>query len=559
MLERRPRPEAGNGKQSRRPKAPNRRSRRRQRRLVLARVKPWLFRLGLAAAALALGVSLDGGWLKQALQRWLPDQPAFTCAIKEWAEDTLGTPAPDDGGDTVVLLARFAGDADGAVHRALTARLRDQPGLRLRQACRGFELGDGVQVAADPAARQAAEALLQARKADLLIWGDAGQAGLKIRFGGQDSLRRRDASTFFVDRGLLAPAQARPFADALTVAALAAAAGTETRSGRAAAAALGQRLPALEAVLADPPAALSAAQRAELRWARARGVQAMAAQAEEAATLEQAVEYWRELLVDLDPLLAAQAWAEAQTQLGITLARAGEREGNPVRFEAAIGAYNAALQVWPRQDAPLAWALTQNNLGNALVNLGERSRDPARLEAGIAAYRAALETLSRDQAPLDWAMTQNNLANALATQGDQEGDLAKLEAAAEAYSGALQGWTRERMPLGWAATQHNLGATLRALGARSGNAARLEAAAAAYRAALEEWTRDRTPMLWAQTLEGLALTAETLAALGAGPARLQEALADAEAAVEEYRRSGAEIALARGEALVSRLRSKAPG
>ncbi len=76
-------------------------------------------------------------------------------------------------------------------------------------------------------------------------------------------------------------------------------------------------------------------------------------------------------------------------------------------------AYRAALEERTRERAPLEWATTQNNLGLALARLGERESGTVRLEEAVAAYRAALEERTRERVPLAWATTQNNLGEPL--------------------------------------------------------------------------------------------------------------------------------------------------
>ena len=49
--------------------------------------------------------------------------------------------------------------------------------------------------------------------------------------------------------------------------------------------------------------------------------------------------------------------------------------------------------------------MTQYNLGNALQELGEREGNPVRLEAAVEAYKLALEVYTQED--LDWAKTQN--------------------------------------------------------------------------------------------------------------------------------------------------------
>jgi hypothetical protein len=76
-----------------------------------------------------------------------------------------------------------------------------------------------------------------------------------------------------------------------------------------------------------------------------------------------------------------------------------------------VPAYEAALEEYTRESAPLGWAMTQNNLGNALLRLGERGDDAA-LRRAVAAYEAALEELSPHNAVAHLAMVRGNLARA---------------------------------------------------------------------------------------------------------------------------------------------------
>ena len=165
--------------------------------------------------------------------------------------------------------------------------------------------------------------------------------------------------------------------------------------------------------------------------------------------------------------------------------------------QGAVAAYRAALEEQTRERVPLDWATTQNNLGLALARLGERESGTARLEEAVAAYRAALEERTREGAPLQWAATHNNLGNALVRLGERESGTARLEEAVAAYHAALEEQTRERVPLDWATTQNNLGLALARLGERESGTARLEEAVAAFNACLAvttpvwppEWVR----------------------------------------------------------------------
>ena len=95
-----------------------------------------------------------------------------------------------------------------------------------------------------------------------------------------------------------------------------------------------------------------------------------------------------------------------QMALGNALVVLGERESGTERFEQAVGAYRAALEVRTRERTPLDWASTQNNLGGALWTLGKRESGTERLEQAMGAYRAALEVRTRERTPLDWPWTR---------------------------------------------------------------------------------------------------------------------------------------------------------
>ena len=527
-------------------------------RRLWRRTRRWAPRIALVGALWVAAALYFADWLRVAITATLPDRPALLCDIREWAASSLGTPPPRPPGVLTLVVAPLEGDADGRATAAVNRALRGQPGWEVRQACRGLETTGTA--ADDRLAGRNVQGLLRQRDGDVLLWGDAGDAqALRFRFVGRGLPPRAGIAPFALDRALLAANPPEVAATALTVAALAALTNADTPRGQQAAALLQQRLPALAALLEDPPPGLTPAQRQDLAWAQAQAEQALGEEAADLAALARAEQHWWDLSARMDRTLAPDAWAGAQYSLGTTLARAGQQQGNTGQLEAAVAAFQRALEAWTQERAPMDWAMTQNTLGNTLTMLGDRGRNRDQLVAGVAAYGDALRVYSRDRTPLDWAMTQNNLGNALATLGDRDGDASKLAGAIEAYRDALREWTQDRAPLAWAATQHNLGATLRALGARTGDAARLEAAAEAYRAALREWTRDRMPALWAQTMESLALTGESLAALGEGVPRLREALADAEAALDEYRRAGAEAPTVRTEAMIERLRAKLPG
>jgi tetratricopeptide (TPR) repeat protein len=96
-----------------------------------------------------------------------------------------------------------------------------------------------------------------------------------------------------------------------------------------------------------------------------------------------------------------------------TLKKLGERESDAARREEAVEAFREALMEYTRARVPLDWAMIPNNFGNALKTLGERESGTAQLEEAVTSYREALQENTRARMPLEWAMTQNNLATAL--------------------------------------------------------------------------------------------------------------------------------------------------
>ena len=78
-----------------------------------------------------------------------------------------------------------------------------------------------------------------------------------------------------------------------------------------------------------------------------------------------------------------------------------------------VAAYQEALKEHTRERVPLDWAMTQSNLGNALERLGEREAGTDRLEAAVTAYQEALQVWS-GTSESDAKMAQDNLQHAQA-------------------------------------------------------------------------------------------------------------------------------------------------
>lgn len=243
------------------------------------------------------------------------------------------------------------------------------------------------------------------------------------------------------------------------------------------------------------------------------------------------------------------AWALAQIALGdalkheADLAPGGEQTA---LLGQAVDAYRAALEVFSRDRLPLGWALAQNNQGNARTAQARLAVGAVRaglLEQALAAYRAALDVRARERLPAEWAATQNNLGQALGVQvqlavGAERSGLLEQEIAC--YRAALEVYTQQSMPGAWAAIQNNLGNALRSQAESAEKASRtalLSQAVGAYRAALEVARREETPALWAMVHNnlGIALSAQAGQVVGPIQALLLGQAIEAYRAAQEVR------------------------
>jgi tetratricopeptide (TPR) repeat protein len=118
------------------------------------------------------------------------------------------------------------------------------------------------------------------------------------------------------------------------------------------------------------------------------------------------------------------------------LADLGQREGGTARLEQAVHAYRLVLKEWTRDRVPLDWAQAQHNLGLSLATLGQRESGTARLEQAIQAYERALDERTRTRLPLEWAGTRANQGVARLVLAERTGSLAEAEAAALAFRDA---------------------------------------------------------------------------------------------------------------------------
>lgn len=248
----------------------------------------------------------------------------------------------------------------------------------------------------------------------------------------------------------------------------------------------------------------------------------------EEATFDAAIAAYNQALEDVDRAISPTAWMQIQSDLGSVQQAVGKRYNRMQSLGAAIDAYRAALSETTKGAAGFEWARLRVNIGSSLVFIGQQEESASRLIAATEAYRDALEFRTRDQTPLQWAALQHNLGSAYQTIGQFTSVPNWLEQAADAYRLALQVRTVEQSAEGFALTQTNLGATLTVLGLRTGSAEFLQGAVEAYRAALGALEEDKAAGLHATVQHSLG---NVLVAL----AKYKDSDSNLSAAADAYR------------------------
>ena len=178
----------------------------------------------------------------------------------------------------------------------------------------------------------------------------------------------------------------------------------------------------------------------------------------------------------------------------------GNRQAN---LQAAIACYQAALEIYVRDQFPVEWAFLQHDLGTAFRSLPGVDRQST-LNTSTIHFQAALEVFTREQFPVEWAMTHHDLGFSYCLWPSDDRQDVLLKAVAH-YSAALEVLTREDTPNEWAETQTSLGIAYRDLprGDRQDNQQR---AIACFQAAMTVYTYDDYPFGWADAMHHLGVT-----------------------------------------------------
>lgn len=158
------------------------------------------------------------------------------------------------------------------------------------------------------------------------------------------------------------------------------------------------------------------------------------------------------------PSIAPETIAELQAKLGFSLI-AVQSSNRPEALEAAIQAYEAALQTYTLDRYPREYAAAQHNLGTVYQERVKGSRRD-NLEFAINHYREALRVRTFEDFPYEYSRTQHNFGNTYMQRVDGN-RRDNLEYAIQAYREALKVQTLEIYPHDYAMVQFNLGTAYR--------------------------------------------------------------------------------------------------
>jgi tetratricopeptide (TPR) repeat protein len=400
------------------------------------------------------------------------------------------TPVAQDTAVFTIVVAALAGDGDGAAATYLNQSLSARTLLKVKALGRVFQL-DNLEDPSQVASVQTnVRHAVAEENADLLIWGEFGKDGYRLRLSTATADDDRSAAFGLSTRLELPKDFAEPVANLLFAAALAAI----EPMGEAQKASLKRALPAAatqaEALAGRPPVQMTMGQQRAIQmvFGHVATATAQLVPAEEAnGWFDKGLEAYRQAARRLGRTDAGWEAGLIHKHMAAALSARAEKskEAAPL-WDEAIKEWREAVQAFPRALMPQDWAGAQIRLGNALYRLDLLTGQTELLREAITCLQAALQVYSRTETPQRWADIMHTMAQVLEVYGDQLKSTEVLGRAADACRAVLDIRTKERGPLAWAATQNTLGSALFLLDrhSASGNS-HLADAEAAFTAALE--------------------------------------------------------------------------
>jgi hypothetical protein len=385
------------------------------------------------------------------------------------AQSQTAAPAQTAGGVETpaftVVVAALAGDADGSAATYLNQALTARPTLKVKALGKAFQL-DNLE---DPSL--VSSLVLNTRHAvaeedaDLLVWGDFGKEGYRLRLATAAADDDR-AAAFGPSTRVELPKGFNEPANNLLYAAILAAMDPTTETQRSA---LRRHLPAAataaEVLAGKPPVQMSMPQQrsVQLVFGHVATASALSLPAAEAGPwLDKAINAYRQAQRRLGRTDPGWETGLLHKHIAAALAIKAEREkgGAAPLWEEAITEWRQAVETLPRALMPQEWASVQVKLGVGLYRLDLLTGQTELLRESLQALQATLQVYSRTETPQRWAEIMHTVAQVLEVYGDQAKSVDVLKRAVDACHSVLEIRTRERSPLAWAATQNTLGSAL---------------------------------------------------------------------------------------------------
>lgn len=401
----------------------------------------------------------------------------------------VAVPVAAEGPAFTILVAALSGDADGQAATQLNQILSARPAFKVKAVPRIYQLDrldDPAQVAGVSLNTRHAVA---EEDADLLVWGEFGKDGYRLRLATASNDDERAAS-FGATTRIELPAELGEGPSNLLYAAILAAVEVPTEAHRNS---IRRLMPAaaaqVESLAAKPPVQMSMGQQrsCQLVFGHIATINAMVVPAEETNLwFDKAINAYRQAqrrLARTDP-----SWEAGliHKHIGAVLSAKAERSKDPAPLlEEAIKEWRNAVENLPRALMPQEWASAQVRLGVALYRLDLKTGQTELLRESVQALQATLQVYSRTETPQRWAEVMHNIAQVLEVYGDQLKNTEVLKRSIDACHSVLEIRTRERSPLSWAATQNTLGSALFLLDRHSTGAGHLTEAEEALASALE--------------------------------------------------------------------------
>ncbi|MDO8605304.1 MAG: hypothetical protein Q7R40_02095 [Phaeospirillum sp.] len=389
-----------------------------------------------------------------------------------------------------VLVAALAGDADGAAATFLNQALTARPTLKVKALGKVFQLDNLEDPSLVSSVVTNTRHAVAEEDADLLVWGEFGKDGYRLRLATATTDDERAAAFGPATRVELPKTFAEP-ANNLLYAAILSAMDPVSEAQKVA---LKRQLPAAataaEALAARPPVQMSMPQQrsVQLVFGHVATAAALVMPAEETAIwFDKAINAYRQAQRRLARTDAGWEAGLIHKHIAATLVAKAERtkELSAPIWEEAITEWRLAVESLPRALMPQEWASSQVRLGGALYRLDLLTGQTELLREALQALQATLQVYSRTETPQRWAEIMHTVAQVLEVYGDQIKNTEVLQRAVDACHSVLEIRTRERGPLAWAATQNTLGGALFLLDRHSEGGTHLAEAETALASALE--------------------------------------------------------------------------